>query len=169
MDAYIELIKDSQVPTYAHDGDAGMDIRAAEDIVIKPREVKIIKTGIKIAVPKGVEIDVRPRSGLSAKTRLRVSNAPGTIDSGFKDEIGVIIENTSLPFDINEKGEIVRNINTYSINEEGNKDGTYIIKKGERIAQIIFLQYVEANLIEVDDISKIGNNRGGGFGSSGTN
>lgn len=169
MKAYIELIGDTEMPSFAHDGDAGMDIRAAQDIVIKPRETKIVRTGIKIAVPKGVGIDVRPRSGLSCKTRLRISNAPGTIDSGYRDEIGVIIENTSLPFAIDDDGKIVKNEETYYLDEKQNREGTYVIKKGDRIAQLVFMEYLNIDLEKNDDISVIGENRSGGFGSSGIN
>lgn len=169
MKIHIELIGDTKMPKYAHDGDAGIDIRAAEDIIIKPRETVVVKTGLKIAVPKGVEIDIRPRSGLSLKTPLRVSNAPGTIDSGYRDEIGVIIQNTSLPFRIDDDYEIIKNNNEYGIDEKGNKEGIYIIKKGERIAQMVFLNYINAEFEKVEDILLIGEDRKGGFGSSGTN
>ena len=168
MKAYIELVKDAEMPFFAHDGDAGMDIRASEDVIIKPRETKIVKTGVKIAVPKGVEIDVRPRSGLSYKTRLRISNAPGTIDSGYRDEIGVIIENSSLPFSLDDKGNVIKNDNTYYLDEKQNREGTYIIKKGDRIAQLVFMQYLDVELEKKEDISEIEGNRAGGFGSSGT-
>lgn len=75
----IELEKGLEVPKYTHIGDAGIDIRALEDYEILPGETKLIKTGIKIAIPQGYEIQVRPRSGLSLKTKMRVANSPGTI------------------------------------------------------------------------------------------
>lgn len=168
MKTYIELLGDTKMPEYAHDGDAGIDIRATEDIIIKPRETVVVKTGLKIAVPKGVEIDIRPRSGLSLKTPLRVSNAPGTIDSGYRDEIGVIIQNTSLPFTIDDNLKIIKNDNKYSIDEKGNKEGIYIIKKGDRIAQMVFLNYINVDFNQINDIHDIGEDRKGGFGSSGT-
>src|SRR5574344_2884718 len=93
---FTKLNKDAVIPTYAHTGDAGMDIRAIEDVELNPHETKIIHTGIAVAIPEGYELQVRPRSGLSLKTPLRVSNTPGTIDSGYRDEIGIIISNTSL-------------------------------------------------------------------------
>lgn len=164
----LELSNGGSIPFYAHDGDAGMDIRAAEDVIIKPRETKIVKTGIKIALPKGVLIDVRPRSGLSVKTPLRICNSPGTIDSGYRDEIGVIIQNTSILFGIDEDGNIIKNDDIYDINEKENRDGTYVIHKGDRIAQLVFLNYINAEINIVDTVDDIGDNRGGGFGSSGT-
>ena len=81
----------AKIPAYAKPGDAGMDIYALEDFEVAPGERKIIKTGLKVAIPRGYELQVRPRSGTSVKTALRVANTPGTIDSGYRDEIGVII------------------------------------------------------------------------------
>lgn len=165
IEIYIEA-DDKFIPFYAHEGDAGMDIRASEDVTILPGETKIVKTGLKIAVPKVVMIDVRPRSGLSAKTPLRVANTPGTIDSGYRDEIGVIISNTSFPFKV-KNGMIIENDDKYDVNEKLNRHGIYQIKKGDRIAQIVFSNYIEANLVRLDDINKISGDRGGGFGHSG--
>ena len=85
----------AKVPAYATPGDAGMDIAAIEDIKIKPGQTVIVRTGLKVAIPEGYEIQVRPRSGLSYKTPLRIVNSPGTIDAGYRDEIGVIMQNTS--------------------------------------------------------------------------
>lgn len=77
---YFEKVApDAKIPTFAHDGDAGMDVYANESYVINPGETVLVKTGIKVAIPKGYELQVRPRSGLSAKTKLRVANTPGTI------------------------------------------------------------------------------------------
>lgn len=80
VEVYFEKVTpDAKLPTYAHDGDAGMDVYANEDYVINPGETVLVKTGIKVAIPKGYDLQVRPRSGLSAKTKLRVANTPGTI------------------------------------------------------------------------------------------
>ena len=135
-----------------------MDIRAAEDVILKPNETKIIPTGIKIVVPDGYEIQVKPRSGISLKTPLRIVNTPGTIDTGYRDEVGIIVNNSS----------VTNNERVYDINEKGNKQGTYIIKKGDRIAQIILNKIEKIKFVEVKEIEKIGTNRGGGFGHSGT-
>lgn len=168
MKAYIELLENGSKPFYKHEGDAGMDIRAAEDVILKPQETKIIRTGIKIAVPSGVYIAVNPRSGISSNTPLRISNTPGTIDSKYRDEIGVIIQNTSLPFYFDENKELKWYDEEYDIDTTGNKSGIYVIKKGDRIAQLLFGKYITAEFEEVDDIKSISGNRGGGFGSSGT-
>jgi dUTP pyrophosphatase len=88
----VEICKEgARFPEYAHEGDSGLDIYALNDYTIHPQETLIIPTGIKCAIPKGYEIQIRPRSGLSSSTTLRVANSPATIDSGYRKEIGVII------------------------------------------------------------------------------
>lgn len=135
------------LPEYANIGDAGMDVRASEDIVINPGETRVVPTGLRMVIPCGYEIQVRPRSGMSLKTPLRVANTPGTIDSGYRGEIGVILWNSSDSL-------------------------SYTINKGDRIAQIVMCRYVEMSLTEVDEetILKCSSKRGtGGFGSTGIN
>lgn len=140
---YVEICRENvQLPTYSNIGDAGMDIRAAENVEIMPGETKIIPTGLKVAIPAGYEIQIRPRSGLSLKTPLRIANSPGTIDSGYRDEIGIIISNSSIFSD---------ELNTYSIDEKGNKNGIYSIKFGDRIAQIVLCKY---ETIEFEEVEK---------------
>jgi len=157
VEILVEVCREGvDLPEYAHLGDAGMDIRAAEDIDILPGETVLIPTGLKVAIPVGYEIQVRPRSGVSLKTPLRLPNSPGTIDSGYRDEVNVIAYNSS------KGGEEV-----YSISEKGNKQGIYRIKKGERIAQIILNEVPVIKWKQVGDVSLEGDNRGGGFGSSG--
>lgn len=131
----------AMLPTYAHKGDAGMDVYAVEQTIIKPQETVIIKTGIKIAVPIGYELQVRPRSGISAKTKLRIANAPGTIDNGYLDEIGIIITNMSLA------------------DQE-------IIKEGDKIAQLVLQASPMAYFYIVESVENLAENRGGGFGST---
>ena len=155
---YVEVCREGVIlPSYADIGDAGMDIRAVEDVTIEPGETKVIKTGLKMAIPDGYEIQVRPRSGLSLKTNLRVSNSPGTVDSGYKDEIGVILTNIS-----NENNGV------YTLNDSF-KQGTYEIKKGDRIAQIVLCKYeiIEFEQVSEGKVKEIGTNRGGGFGHTG--
>ena len=158
------------VPVYAHSTDAGMDICAAEDVTLAPGETKLIRTGIQLAIPEGYECQVRPRSGISLKTPLRVCNAPGTIDAGYRDEVCVIIQNTSLPI-MMRSGTIyaIPDFEEYHylISEKGNKQGWYEIKKGDRIAQLVFAKYEKVQFETVPDVKTIGENRGGGFGSTG--
>lgn len=143
----IEICREGvELPRYANVGDAGMDVRAAEDVEIKPLETKVVSTGLKMVIPEGYEIQIRPRSGMSLKTGLRVANAPGTIDSGYRGEVGVILTNTS--------------------NQE------YYIKKGDRIAQMVMCRYVGMEIRELEEreILKYSSKRGtGGYGSSGMN
>ena len=90
-----KMQEDAVLPKYAHDGDAGMDLYSVTDVVIQPGETVLIHTGLKFAIPVGYEVQIRPRSGLSLNTPLRIPNAPGTIDSGYRGEICIIMENTS--------------------------------------------------------------------------
>lgn len=157
---YIELCRDGIVlPEYARLGDAGMDVRAAVDTVIMPGETKAVPTGLKLAIPQGYEVQVRPRSGLSLKTPLRISNSPGTIDSGYRDEVCIIISNMFCP--------CCSDINVYSLDELKDNKGAVLIKREDRIAQLVLKEIPVMQFIVTDNISDIGNNRGGGFGSTG--
>lgn len=153
--------ENAKCPTYAHLGDAGMDIYALEDITIAPGETKLIPTGIKVALPKGYELQVRPKSGRCLKTKLRVANAPGTIDSGYRDEIGVIVDNIE-PF-----------IKGGELDENGNLTGvlfgqSYTIGAGEKFAQLVLSEVPTAKFYEVESVYEIPNDgRNGGFGSTG--
>ena len=167
---YVETCRDDvELPQYANIGDAGMDIRAAVEVFILPGETKIVPTGLKMAIPEGYELQVRPRSGLSFKTPLRIANAPGTIDSGYRDEIGIIVSNTSKINDRIEqnKNESINNCRTFSVDEKGNKSGIYHIKVGDRIAQIVLTKFETIEFESTDDVKILGLNRGGGFGSTG--
>lgn len=130
-------------PDYAQLGDAGMDVRASEPVCVYPGETKIVKTGLYVAIPKDYELQVRPRSGMSAKTNIRVANAPGTIDSNYRGEIGVIVDNI------------------------GNDE--YYINVGDRIAQLVLSKVPTIRWFPVENIEALGEtNRGaGGFGSTG--
>ena len=89
----IELTSpDAHIPTYAHDGDAGCDVYALDDYTVEPHQTMMIPLGFRVAIPKGYELQMRPRSGMSLKTKIRVANAPGTIDSNYRGEVGLIID-----------------------------------------------------------------------------
>lgn len=154
----------AKIPAYAKPGDAGMDIYALEDFEVAPGERKIIKTGLKVAIPRGYELQVRPRSGTSVKTALRVANTPGTIDSGYRDEIGVIIENIEpkikdIGYEFDDNGNIIiKSILHGSV---------FNVGKGERFAQLVLNEVPSAAFYPVDSVAQIGENRGGGFGSTG--
>jgi dUTP pyrophosphatase len=140
----VQIINKSKhiIPAYETELSAGMDLRANIDvsITLKPLERAIIKTGLFIALPPGLEAQVRPRSGLAAKKGITVLNAPGTVDADYRGEIGVILVNLS--------------------NEE------FIINDGERIAQLVIAKHERAEWQQVEVLSET--ERGaGGFGSTG--
>jgi len=162
IEVFIEICREGVVPpSYAKPGDAGMDVCAAAGMIIRPGETVIVPTGLTMAIPEGYEIQVRPRSGISYKTPLRISNSPGTIDSGYRDELGIIMTNTS---DKNAGSED----EMLNIASKGNRSGVYEIHKGDRIAQIVLQEVPRMKLKVVDSVAAMGNDRGGGFGSTGT-
>jgi len=161
IEVAVEICREGvTLPRYRNEWDAGMDVCAAEDVIIHPNETAIVPTGLKLAIPPGYEIQVRPRSGISLKTPLRIANSPGTIDTGYKDELGIIVTNTSAGAGGDEY---------YTVDSSGNKQGIYCIRKGDRIAQLVLQEVPRMKLKVVDSVSGIGTNRGGGFGSTGIN
>jgi dUTP pyrophosphatase len=130
------------LPKYETAGSAGMDLIASidEDIVIKSGEIKLIKTGIAIALEKGFEAQIRPRSGLALKNGITVLNTPGTIDSDYRGEICVILINHSML--------------------------DFIVSRGMRIAQMIIAKYEQAEIIEVENLDETVRGKSG-FGSTG--
>ena len=159
---------DAKIPTYANETDAGMDVYALEDITIHPGETVLVKTGLKMAIPVGYEIQVRPKSGRALKTKMRVANSPGTIDSGYRDEIGIIIDNIEPPIkDITYTSELVDGKPVYTITSILHGSDMFITK-GEKFAQLVLSEKPKAAFYEVDSVSKIENDgRNGGFGSTG--
>lgn len=165
------LTKDAIIPTKAHASDSGFDIAASEDVIIEPGETAVVKTGIAVELPPGYEAQVRPRSGVTAKTKLRVQI--GTIDNGYAGEIGVIVDNIAEELDIRGdvnylaktiEGKRVR-IDNLNGGEESDR-GTYLIRKGDRIAQLVIQPLPAVEAYEVDVVEET--ERGGkGFGSSG--
>ncbi len=141
----IKIINKSNhdLPSYETIASAGMDLRAniSEAITLKPLERTIVKTGLFIELPIGLEAQVRPRSGLAAKKGITVLNAPGTVDADYRGEIGVILVNLS------------------------NED--FIIENGERIAQLVIAKHERAEWISVEELSETSRGEGG-FGSTGT-
>jgi dUTP pyrophosphatase len=137
----IQIVGDlAQLPKYALVGDAGMDLRASETVLIGPGERALVPTGIKLALPEDVVALVHPRSGLALKHGVTVLNAPGTIDSNYRGEIGVILHNTSSEW--------------------------FDVDRGDRIAQLVFQKVLIVELEHVDELSD--SVRGsGGFGSTG--
>ena len=159
-----EVINGNLPPQYAHETDAGMDIVSPAEYTIAPGETIIIPTGIKVAIPDGYALLIQPRSGQSAKTKLRIANTPGLIDSGYRDEIGVIIENIEPPFkDIDYEFDDTGEIHIKSILH----GQSYTIAAGQKFAQMRLVQVPHAQFLAVENVGEIGENRGGGFGSTG--
>ena len=132
----------AKLPEYAHPGDAGADVCAAIDEPVRlwPAERRLIPTGLKADIPVGFEIQVRPRSGLALKHGITVLNTPGTIDSGYKGEIGVILIYTG--------------------------DAAYTINPGDKIAQFVIARHAVGRFKEVDAVGESARGEGG-FGSTG--
>ena len=152
------------IPTYARNGDAGMDVYSTIDVDIAPGQTVLIPTGLKVAIPYGYEIQVRNKSGIALKTKLRVANTPGTIDAGYRDEIGIIIENIESPIaDI----DYVFDENGQPIIKSILHGKSYHIDKGQKIAQLVLSEVPSAAFYEVNDLNEFGKSRGGGFGSTG--
>ena len=152
---------EAKMPAYAHLTDSGMDVYALDDITIAPGETKLVPTGIKVAIPAGYELQVRPKSGRCLKTKLRVANTPGTIDAGYRDEIGVIIDNIEPFIKSAQMGEggILYNVEFGS---------SYTIGKGEKFAQLVLAEVPKAIFYQVESVSAVENDgRAGGFGSTG--
>lgn len=128
------------LPAYAHASDAGMDVRSVEDVVIPAGGRALVHTGLVMLLPPGYEAQVRPRSGLALKHGITVLNTPGTIDSGYRGEVGVILAN---------------------FGSEG-----FAVAKGDKIAQIVVAPVTQAAIEEAYEIDET--DRGaGGFGSTG--
>jgi len=137
-----EEYSDIQLPVYATEGSAGMDIRAAveNEFVLKAGSVDLVSTNLMAEIPAGYELQVRPRSGLAIKHSIGLLNSPGTIDADYRGEIKVIMFNF------------------------GKED--FVIKRGERIAQLVPAEVIKAHITVVDELSHT-QRGGGGFGHTG--
>ena len=131
---------DNPMPEYQNKGDAGLDIRSNEDVSVRGFHWETIGTGLYIIIPFGYEGQIRTRSGLAAKHGLQVLNSPGTIDSGYRDELKVILMN--------------------------HNHWAYEVKKGDRIAQLVISPMTQAQIEEAFYLDK-DDDRGGGLGSTG--
>lgn len=155
---------DIPTPGYAYTSDAGYDLIAGEDVIIQPGETVKIPTGLAFEIAEGYEMQVRPRSGVTSKTPLRV--ALGTIDASYRGEVSVICENTSAV----ENGTTprLRNLEGKTVEYDGTyyPKHTYLIRKGSRIAQGVIAPIVQATFEVVDELSETSRGEGG-FGSSG--
>ena len=131
---------DAVLPAYAHASDAGMDVRSVEDLAIAPGRRALVRTGLVMLLPPMYEAQVRPRSGLALKSGVTVLNTPGTIDSGYRGEVGVILVNLG--------------------------EADFQVRKGDKIAQIVIAPVTQPEIVETDEVDET--DRGeGGFGSTG--
>lgn len=131
-----------ELPSYAYAGDAGLDLRASESVVLRPLERRLVSTGLAIAIPEGYAGFVQPRSGLALRKGLSMANTPGLIDAHYRGELKVCAVNLDSQNNI-------------------------VIERGERIAQLVIQKVPAVTLTEVDELDET--DRGtGGFGSSGT-
>ena len=161
----VEVCRDgAKLPTYATNGSAAMDIYSPAEYTIGPGECIIIPTGLKVNLPIGYALLIQPRSGMSRKTKLRVANTPGLIDSDYHEEIGVIVENIDSPlkdFEIQQDGEAILQGPLYG--------SSFTIGKGERFAQMRLVEVPLVNWLPVESLGSFENDHGKGFGSTGAN
>lgn len=138
--AFKRIHPDAVLPAYAHPSDAGMDLRSVADVVIPRGGRALVPTGLVILLPPLYEAQVRPRSGLALKHGVTVLNSPGTIDAGYRGEIGVILANFG--------------------------EADFAVKKGDKIAQLVIAPVMQPQVVETDVVDAT--DRGtGGFGSTG--
>ena len=128
------------LPSYAHPGDAGMDLRSVEELVVESGGRKLVRTGLVMMLPPGYEAQVRPRSGLALKNGVTVLNTPGTIDEGYRGEVGVILANLGAE--------------------------PFRVEKGAKIAQIVIAPCTRAEIVETSEVDETARGAGG-FGSTG--
>ena len=130
----------ARLPERAHPGDAGLDLFAAADVDIPPGEARLVGTGLAIELPPGTEGQIRPRSGLALRHAVTVLNAPGTVDAGYRGEIGILL--------VNHGREAFR------------------VQQGMKVAQLVVTPVVDVEVVEADALSET-SRAGGGFGSTG--
>jgi dUTP pyrophosphatase len=135
-----KLNSEAIIPHYSHEGDAGMDVYSVENVLINPNERKLIQTGLSFEISRGFEIQIRPKSGLALNSGITILNTPGTLDSGYRGELKIILFNAS--------------------------NNPYQVKKSEKIAQIILTRYEEAEIEETNELTQT-KRAEGGFGSTG--
>lgn len=136
----LRLVDSAKLPKYEHDDDSGLDLFAVEEREISSGEAALIKTGISVELPQGTEAQIRPRSGLALKHSITVLNTPGTIDAGYRGEVGVILINHGKQ--------------------------SFKVLEGMKIAQMVIAPVIRAEIEEVNSLSET--RRGeGGFGSTG--
>ncbi|MBL7059335.1 dUTP diphosphatase [Candidatus Pacearchaeota archaeon] len=135
-----KISEDAIIPKYVHEGDSGFDFYSIEDHKLAPGKRILVKTGLQMSIPLGYELQIRPKSGLALKNGITILNTPGTIDAGYRGEIGIILINLS--------------------------EEEYSIEKGKKIAQGVVCRVENPEIEEVDELSETSRGEGG-FGSTG--
>lgn len=130
----------ARLPARAHPGDAGLDLFAAADVDVPAGETRLVGTGLAVALPRGTEGQIRPRSGLALRHGVTVLNAPGAVDAGYRGEVGVLLVN------------------------HGRR--TFRVRRGMKVAQLVVTPVVEVEVVETDVLSETARSEGG-FGSTG--
>jgi dUTP pyrophosphatase len=138
--SFKRLVPEAVLPAYARPGDAGMDLCSVESLVVPVGGRSLVRTGLKMALPAGYEAQIRPRSGLALKRGVTVLNTPGTIDEGYRGEVGVILANFG--------------------------DEDFKVEPGDRIAQMVIAPVTRAEVVETDELDATVRGEGG-FGSTG--
>ena len=136
-----KLCEEARIPEYAHEGDSGMDLYSVEEALLQPGEIRVVGTGLAVSMPKGFEIQVRPKTGLTSKFGLTVLNTPGTVDSCYRGEMRVILINLGKE--------------------------PYKLEKGKKIAQMVVARVEEARVNVVEELDGNTTRKDGGFGSTG--
>lgn len=140
VDVYFQCLTEGCMPKKAHESDAGFDLYAAKAVVVPAGKTVVVPLGFCVELPKGFEMQIRPRSGLSLSSTLMSPNSPGTIDSGFRGEVGFIVHNYGSE--------------------------NYLVEKGQRVCQGVIAQLPDVNPVQVCTVSE--SDRGSaGFGSTG--
>lgn len=159
------LNENATMPQRNNPTDSGLDLYASEDVIIEPGETAIVKTGVAIALPSGHEAQIRPRSGITAKTKLRVQL--DTIDEAYRGELGIIVDNISQ-FITNDNYDWAWSVADCPVGvKKPCRLGTYQIRKGDKLAQLVIAKYETPTIVQVAELDET--DRGlNGFGSSGT-
>lgn len=158
------LNDNASIPTKAHASDSGFDLYASEDIVIEPGETAVVPTAIAVQLPEGCEATIRPRSGVTSRTKLRVQL--GTIDNQYRGEVGVIVDNIDKPSG-NGPVPCATSIGGYIVRTDYETDSnSIIILKGDKLAQMVVQHLPQVEAVEVTELGE-GERGANGFGSTG--
>jgi dUTP pyrophosphatase len=171
-----KLHADAVIPQYATEGSSGFDLHAVEDVIIAPGDTELIPLGLAFEIPQGYEMQIRPRSGITLNTKLRIANSPATIDADFRGEIAVIVDNTAMGDNFIDYTYGLVNGKYLTDSAEGHEveydaeyedvNVYYLIRKHDRIAQGVLQRVERGNFVECAELTETVRGSGG-FGSTG--